>query len=142
MKLSSFRWDDLAFIEFIQRCPYLKNLAVKEVIPSQHLELLLQSAPSLVKLSIQDGGELPLAVLQRMSSPDFLPSLEAFRCYIVDLDGFIDMLESRWEAPFSLLNEIFIDLGTIRAGTNYLNRRRVKALKEAARNVTLRGWLR
>lgn len=112
---------------------------MKEVVPSQYLELLLQSAPSLEKLSIQDGDELPIAALQHMSNPDFLPNLGVLRCYVVHLDAFVDMLESRWEASCSSLNEVFIDLDTNGGGANYLSRKRVKALREAGKNVTLRG---
>ncbi|KAF9458294.1 hypothetical protein BDZ94DRAFT_1270943 [Collybia nuda] len=135
----SIRWDDMEFIEFIQRCSSLTSLVINEVVPSQHLERLLRSAPSLVKLSIRYGGNLSNSAIQCMSNPDFLPNLGVLNCCIDDLHIFLDMLESRWATSSSPLYEVSINVDANGRGASDLSRRRVETLIEKGRKIILQG---
>lgn len=137
---SSVNWSD-HFIPFLQRISSLQRLCVRQVIPEVAIEQTLHAVPTITTLAIQDGDALANRTLHLISQGHLIPKVDDICCFVVQLDPFLDMLETRGSGPIPCpkFRKVFIDLDTNGGGAGYPSRQRVKALQAARYNIMLRG---
>lgn len=129
------------FIPFLRRIQGLQRFCMRQLVPEAIIEPLLYAAPSLVTFALQEGDALPRTTLDLISTGKLIPKVEDISCYVVELNPFLDMVETRGQGPTacSRFRKVFIDLDTNGGGVEYSTRQRVENLNAVGHDITVRG---